>query len=348
MGGTIVLVELDADGVAPPSAAALAASRSIAARMSEPLEAVVVGPVDGQIEGDLGTRLGRSGVSRVHLVTHALLGDYSPECWGEALTQLVNEVRPSAVIAPATARGNEAMAQAAARADLPLATNCVSLEPDVPAWRLSRTRQGGMLLEDAELSADVVLATIVSGGLPPADDAGRLDGGAADAATLDAAAPAAPARVVIFTPEFGPEFVHSRLVDRTAEDTGVSLATARVVVSGGRGVGGAEGFLPLEELAKLTGGAVGCSRVATNNGWRPHRDQVGQTGTKISPELYIACGISGATQHWVGCMGAAHILAVNTDPEAPLVTRASHAVIGDVAEVILAVVDEIHRRARRE
>ena len=98
----------------------------------------------------------------------------------------------------------------------------------------------------------------------------------------------------------------------------VSLADARVVIGGGRGVGSPEGFAVLEELAELLGGAVGGSRVATNLGWRPHADQVGQTGTRIAPDLYIACGISGAIQHMVGCAGAKHLLAINTDRQAPI------------------------------
>jgi electron transfer flavoprotein alpha subunit len=125
----------------------------------------------------------------------------------------------------------------------------------------------------------------------------------------------------------------------------VTLGTAPGVVSGGRGVGGAEGFALLEELAELLGGAVGCSRVATNNGWRPHADQVGQTGTRIAPDLYIACGISGATQHWVGCMSSKKILAINTDKDAPMVTRADYAVLGNLHEVLPALIAEV--RARR-
>ena len=97
---------------------------------------------------------------------------------------------------------------------------------------------------------------------------------------------------------------------------GLSLADAKVVVTGGRGVGSAEGFAPVEELAALLGGAVGCSRAVTISGWRPHTDQVGQTGTKVAPDIYIACGVSGATQHMAGCKGAKKILAVNTDREA--------------------------------
>jgi len=126
---------------------------------------------------------------------------------------------------------------------------------------------------------------------------------------------------------------------------GVSLATARVVVGGGRGVGGPDGFGPLEELAGLLGGTVGVSRVVTSEGWRPHKQQVGQTGTRISPELYLACGISGAIQHMAGCMSAKNIVAVNTDPDAPIISRADYAVIGDLNEVIPALIAAIRDRS---
>jgi electron transfer flavoprotein alpha subunit len=117
------------------------------------------------------------------------------------------------------------------------------------------------------------------------------------------------------------------------------------VVGGGRGVGGPEGFAVLEELAGLLGGTVGVSRVVTSQGWRPHRQQVGQTGTKISPELYLACGISGAIQHMAGCQGAKHIVAVNTDPDAPIIARAEYAVIGDLSQVLPALIAAIRARS---
>ena len=106
----------------------------------------------------------------------------------------------------------------------------------------------------------------------------------------------------------------------------------------------AEAVAPLEELAAELGGVVGCSRAVTNNGWRPHSDQGGQTGTRIAPEIYIASGISGAIQHWVGAMAAKNILAINTDQEANMVTRAGHAVIGDLHQVIPAITEEVRRR----
>ena len=118
----------------------------------------------------------------------------------------------------------------------------------------------------------------------------------------------------------------------------ISLADARVVVGGGRGVGSAEGFAQLDELAALLGGTVGVSRVVTSAGWRPHAQQVGQTGTRIAPDLYIACGISGAIQHMVGARSAKAILAINTDRDAPMVTRATYAVIGDLHTILPAII----------
>ncbi|MGH2929929.1 MAG: electron transfer flavoprotein subunit alpha/FixB family protein, partial [Solirubrobacteraceae bacterium] len=133
-------------------------------------------------------------------------------------------------------------------------------------------------------------------------------------------------------------------VESTAGAAGGSLATARVVVGGGRGVGGAEGFAPLEELAELLGGVVGVSRVVTSEGWRPHSMQVGQTGTKIAPELYLACGISGAIQHFAGCSGARHIIAINTDASAPMMTRADYAIVGDLHAVLPALIEALRAR----
>lgn len=328
----LVLVETDADRPSPASLTVLTVARGLGevAAVCFADEAVPsastghgdAGPSAGAPAGNaLTAGLAAYGAARVHRIEGA--GEYSPELWGAALAQLIAEVRPAMVLAPATDRGNEIAAQAAARADAPLAANCLAVNVD---GTVTRTRGGGILLEDATLDADVRMATV----LPAAAEA------------HPAPRPGA-AEPHVFVPDLA-GIAATRLVDVVPRGDGIALATAPVVVSGGRGVGSAEGFAPLEELAGLLGGAVGCSRVATNNGWRPHSDQVGQTGTKVNPRLYVACGISGATQHWVGCMDAKAILAINTDPDAPMVTRAGYAVIGDVAEVLDAVIAEVRRR----
>lgn len=281
-------------------------------------------------------------------------GTEPPESTAGGLIDLLAELAPSAVLAPATERGTEVMAHLAARAGLPLAANCTVIDPasegggDANGWVVTRVRGGGVLLEEAELVAATKLLTVAPGATvhlttePGVNPTATVP---ADHATVARHAELSGLAGVEVRDLKIPDGAKVRLVDRTTAQGGVSLATAPVVVSGGRGIGSADGFTVLEELAELLGGAVGCSRVATNNGWRPHSDQVGQTGTKVNPELYIAAGISGATQHWAGCMGAKTILAINTDPEAPMMTRAHYAVVGDALEVLRAVADEI--RARR-
>jgi electron transfer flavoprotein alpha subunit len=206
-----------------------------------------------------------------------------------------------------------------------LATNVLSVSASEDDWSLTRVRWGGSLIEQATLAAYIKLATVAPHSQPAWEKPG-------------------PVESETFTPELAEESARTRVVERVTVDEGVTLTTAPVVVSGGRGVGSSEGFAVLEELAGLLGGAVGCSRVVTNNGWRSHRDQVGQTGTRVAPNLYVACGISGAIQHWVGMMAAKKVLAINTDPEAPMVTRSDYAVIGDLHEVLGAVVTEVKRR----
>ena len=246
---------------------------------------------------------------------------YAPGAWAAAIVQLVEQHSPDAVVAAASDRSQEAMAHAAARLDLPLAANCVSAEPGDP-WRVVRQRWGGSLLEEATLSGPVKLLTVAQH-------------------VVQAAAPVA---VEPFAPALSEADLAVRVVRREEPPPGtVSLTDARVVVGGGRGVGSAEGFGLLEELAALLGGAVGGSRVVTNLGWRAHSDQVGQTGARIAPDLYIACGISGAVQHIVGCKGAKKILAINKDPHAPMLARSDYAVVGDLHEVVAAVIAELRR-----
>jgi electron transfer flavoprotein alpha subunit len=231
-------------------------------------------------------------------------------------------------------RGNEVMAHVAARTHLPMAANCTEVQPPIEAiggqpgdpYLVTRVRWGGSLLEEARLKGAVKLLTV------------------APHTTAAEEAPAAELTLNEFTPALADKDFRVRVTGRVEAAAGkVSLAEAKVVVSGGRGVGSAEGFKALEELAELLGGAVGCSRAVTSLGWRPHAEQVGQTGTRIAPEIYIACGVSGAIQHMVGAKGAKRILAINTDPEAPIVAQADYAVIGDLLEVVPALNLEIRK-----
>jgi electron transfer flavoprotein alpha subunit len=266
-----------------------------------------------------------AGADAVWHVRHPELTDYAPEAWGDALHQLVESERPVAVVATGTDRGNEVLAHVAAIADAPFAANVVAATPGDP-WTVQRVRWGGSLLEDATLDAAIPILS-----------------GAPHAFPTDALPATTPA-VTPFDAALGPNASRTRVVDRVQVAEGITLTTAPVVVSGGRGVGSEEGFASIEALATLLGGAVGCSRVVTNQGWRPHADQVGQTGKRVAPDLYIACGISGAVQHWVGMQAAKRVLAINTDRDAPMVTKADYAVIGDLHEIVPAIVKELEAR----
>jgi electron transfer flavoprotein alpha subunit len=244
-------------------------------------------------------------------------GAYAPSAWSAAIVAAADGA--DAIVAAGSDRGNELLAHVAARLDQPFAANVISIEGD----RLTRMRWGGSLLEEARLHGSPRILTVA-------------------AHTQPAAAP-----VELETLEIPADADATvRVLERVEETNGgVSLRDAKVVVSGGRGVGSSEGFAILEELAAELGAAVGCSRVVTSAGWRPHTDQVGQTGTKISADLYIPCGISGATQHIAGAKGAKRILAINSDPEAPILSVADYAVIGDLHEIVPAITAEL-RKAR--
>jgi electron transfer flavoprotein alpha subunit len=238
-------------------------------------------------------------------------GAYQPLAWAKSLAAL----EADAIVAAGSDRGNELLAHVGAILDQPVAANVTAIDGDV----VTRQRWGGSLLEEARLRGSPQLLTVAPH-TQPAAELGEIE----MLAVEDDGSP--------------------KVLERVEESAGgVSLRDAKVVVSGGRGVGSAEGFSIIEELAGLLGGAVGCSRVVTSAGWRPHTDQVGQTGTKISADLYVACGISGATQHVAGAKGAKRILAINSDPEAPIFAVADYAVIGDLHEIVPAISAELRK-----
>jgi electron transfer flavoprotein alpha subunit len=316
----LVLVE-HADGKpSDTSLQALTLARSFDA--TAPIAALLLGAG----AGEAADRLRAHGVGVANVSEEAGGGAFAPDAWAATLAALADDVGATAVFAAGTDRGNDVMARLAARAQLPLATNCVAIQPGRPVT-ITRQRWGGSLLEETRLHSQRPLVTV-----------------APHAVSIETAMASLPVQVKSFSPSLDASDLVVKVVEHV--DTpggGVSLAEAKVVVSGGRGVGSKEGFAIIEELAGLLGGAVGCSRVVTSAGWRPHTDQVGQTGTKIAPELYIACGISGATQHMAGCKGAKRILAINSDAEAPIMLNADYAVVGDLKEIVPAISAEIRK-----
>ncbi|HYM67172.1 MAG TPA: electron transfer flavoprotein subunit alpha/FixB family protein, partial [Patescibacteria group bacterium] len=301
----LVLVEHAGGKASEPSLQALTLARSF----GQPVHALSIGAAVG---------LDSYGVAVSHVALHEGLDAFAPEAWAAIVGQLSDRLEAAAVIAPGTERGNEVMARVAARMALPLAANCTTVSPGPPVV-VTRLRWGGSLVEEARLNGPRALITV-----------------APHTVAIERAS--SETEVEKFTPQLKEQELAVRVAEHVAASGGgVSLAEAKVVVSGGRGVGSKEGFAMIEELAGLLGGAVGCSRAVTSAGWRPHTDQVGQTGTKVAPDVYIACGISGATQHMAGCKGAKRIIAINSDPQAPLMLNADYTVVGDLKEIVPAI-----------
>ena len=321
-GPVLVVVEHDRGAIAPATWEAMTSARTVATQLQVDVEALTIGAPADHLTADLGT----FGATTVHQAHDDLLDDYGPEAWGEVVAQAVRELSPAVVLATGTDRGNEVMAQAAARLDAPFCANVTEFRVG-DTFEVTRVRWGGSLLEHASVDADVPLVSV-----------------AHHSVEATPAATAAAAAVSTLSVSLDPSLARTRVVARVEREAGVTLATAPVVVGGGRGVGSPEGVAPLQELAEELGGVVGCSRAVTNNGWRNHTDQVGQTGTRIAPDVYLACGISGAIQHWVGAMASKHIIAINTDPQANMVTKAGYAVIADLHTMIPAITEEIRRR----
>jgi electron transfer flavoprotein alpha subunit len=314
------VIEYEENMVTEASLQMITFARRIAGS-SDDLVALVIGCEDTEA---LAGQLGKFGIAKVIQAGRKELTDYAPVAWASIVSQVIAATSPKIVMAAATDRGNEVMAHLAAMSDLPMAANCSAVSPGDP-FQITRLRWGSSLLEQAEMKGDCKLLTV-----------------ALDVVVAEEAAGPVVTEVQSFEPTLTEKDLRVRLVRREAEvTTGITLKNANVVVGGGRGVGSPEAYSLLEELAGILNGAVGCSRVATNNGWRPHSDQVGLTGTRIAPALYIACGISGAIQHLVGCKGAGKVMVINKDPEAAFFGKADFGVLGDLHEIIPAVIEEL-------
>ena len=316
----LVFVETDADGVTEVSRETLTFARSLGG----PVDAVAVGDLSGAAQDQLAAY----GVRTVHHATGEAFSAFAGAAWAAGIQAALASSGSSVLLAAGTPRGLEVLAHVAAREDVPMAANVLTVEGRDP---LVVTRQvvGGAALEEMRLVSTPAVLTVAGHAVEPAP----------------ASEPGA-AEVVECVPQVTEADLVARVVSTEEPEPDLSggLRSARVVVGAGRGAGSAEGFKDLLELTELLGGALGVSRVVTSLGWRPHHEQVGQTGSRISPDLYIPCGISGAIQHWAGCSSAKNILAINTDPDAPMVTKATYAVIGDLHEVVPAINAEIRRR----
>ena len=315
----LVLVETDEGGATEVSRETLTFARGLGLEV----QALVIGHgPSGLVE-----QLGAYGVGVVHHVDGDAFTSYAAAAWAAAVVAAAGEA--SVVTAAGTGRGNEVLAHVACRLGVTMAANVVEVDSVSPLV-VSRQVLGGAALEEMRLDDRVAVFSVAGHACDPAE---------ADTATTPDVRPLDVA--------VADEDLRARVVrtEPGEPDESGGLKSARVVVGAGRGAGSADGFAGLLELTELLDASLGVSRVVTSLGWRPHHEQIGQTGSRVSPDLYVACGISGAIQHWAGMSSSKTILAINTDPDAPMVTKAHYAVIGDLHEIVPAINEEIRRRA---
>ncbi len=313
---TDILVLVDGEGTVPSRNALelLGAARRLADAVKGTLGAVVL----EETPTGLPEVLGAYGADRVLAVRHPLLGDHPPEACLAALQQVMAQERGEVFLLPDDDAGREVAPRLAHRLGGAVLTEVVEVEVEGGAFIFRRQLYGGRCRGSFVPRRRPVIATLKLRAMEPAmAEAGR----------------SAPVQEVSVS--LDPGLVRARVLERVAEEVrGVKLENARVVVSGGRGLKGPEPFQDLEALAQLLKGAMGASRAATDAGWVPVSRQVGQTGKTVSPDLYIAVGISGAIQHLAGMSSAKTIVAINTDADAPIFKIAHLGIVGDFKAIL--------------
>lgn len=316
--GTLVIGEATEDGKLNPVVPELI---GIGTQLGGPVTVALLG---SGVEG-LAQECAAFGAAKVIVVDDGILKEYQGDSYTPVTERVAKEVDPAVILMGQTMMGRDLAPRLAQRLGTAVAMDCVNFE-----------MQGDKLVAERPCYGGSARARYTINGMP-------------QIATVRAKAQEAPARddsrqaeVVKQPPGVGEGDVRTRIVERRKEKAeGVRLEDAKVVVSGGRGLGGPEGFKPLEELAELLGGAVGASRAVCDLGWYPVPNQVGLTGKVVTPDLYIAVGISGASQHMAGCSGAKVIVAINKDAEANIFKEARYGVVGDWQKVLPALTESV-------
>jgi electron transfer flavoprotein alpha subunit len=306
---------------------ALGAARVVADQLAGQLVALVLGEnVDELASGAI-----QRGADRAVVADDPTLKQYRLEPYAAIIVRLAQEQQPAALLMGASSAGLELAAYVAARLGVGLAQDCTDV--DVDGDNLTATRPvlaGNLIAAIRYNSRQPQMATVRRRVFPvPAADTSRNGEVTAVAAVLNE------------------EDIPTKVEGITAAGGKVSLADATIIVSGGRGVGGPDGFAPVQELAETLGGALGASRVAVDSGWISYPHQVGQTGKTVQPDLYIACGISGAIQHLAGMKTSKIIVAINKDPDAPLFKFAHYGIAGDLFEIVPALTEEFKARLNK-
>jgi electron transfer flavoprotein alpha subunit len=316
--GVLVLAEQSEGHFRKMAFEALSEGKRLADALGEPLTGVVLGSGVEAMAGELANY----GPDRILVGDDPALADYTTDAYTNVLFDMVKDHNPKILLLSASTRGKDLSARLSARLDTGLAMDCIALRMDGDTLIATRPMFGGKVLAEVAIQGTPQMAAI----RPNVMEVVEVEkGGGVEKV---------PVNVGV---------TQTRVVEKKMEATAkVDLTEANIIVSGGRGMGGPDYSL-LEELAEVLGGTVGASRSAVDEGWRPQSDQVGQTGKVVSPDLYIACGISGAIQHLAGMGSSKYIVAINKDPEAPIFKKADYGIVEDLFKVVPSITAEVKK-----
>jgi len=315
--GVLVIAEQSGGVFRKVTFEALSEARKLADTLGDNVSVAAIG------SGITDTAAGLSayGADRILVADNNDLADCLNDAYSLATAAIIEKEAPRIVLLGATSQGKDLAARLAARLDAPLGMDCVALHMENGSLTITRNMYGGKLLVDLELCGVPAIVAIRPNafGATPVQAAGQVEPISVDTGSRRLA-----------------------LLEKNLDTSKIELTEADIVISGGRGMGGPD-YCLLEDLAALVNGAVGASRSAVDEGWRPASDQVGQTGKTVSPTLYIACGISGAIQHLAGMSSSKVVVAINKDPEAPIFSKADYGVVGNLFEMVPLITEEIKK-----
>jgi electron transfer flavoprotein alpha subunit len=322
MSGVWVFIEVRDGAITTISKEAIGAAR----QMTDDLGADLTGLVFGAGVADAAAAAFDLGCDAVIAADDETLRDGRVEASGPLLVNLAQEREPAVIMAGASVRGRDLMAWTAADLGAGLVSDCIDLAVDGQTIKATRPVYAGKLLSTVFVKNGLQLISLRSRAFAQALSTGKTG------------------NIEWVDPAVSDGEIPSKIIGVEEKGSGVSLTDASIIVSGGRGVGGPEGFAPVRELAQALGAALGASRAAVDAGWIPYEHQVGQTGKTVSPDLYIACGISGAIQHQAGMRTSKVIVAINKDADAPIFKLARYGIVGDLFEILPALSAEFKKR----
>ena len=309
--GVMIVAEVVEGKLAAIATELLGCGKKLADELGQELSAALIG---SDVSG-LAQEAIAFGAGKVYVVDDAQLKDYQTDSYVAAMEKVVKEAMPQIIIMGQTAMGRDLAPRLAFRLETAASMDCVALEIDSGSKRLLQTKPvyGGNAQATFTYESDPQIATVRVKVMSPLEKDTSRKG---EVVTVDAG--------------LDPSAIRTKVLEKVKEEVaGIKLEDAPVVISGGRGIGGPEGFAELQELAALLKGAVGCTRPVCDSGWLPDTSQVGLTGKIVTPDLYIAVALSGSSQHMAGCSSSKTIVAINRDPEANIFKEAHYGVVGD-------------------